>query len=110
MPPRVLGRRSFLKGAGAAVTGAMLGGAGFTASSYARIIGANDRLMVGVRLKVGGQTFEKESLAAFFVGEIAPWFVSSRTNAFWRNSSPSPMPFGSASPRAACHLRAASSR
>ncbi|MBK7259609.1 MAG: Gfo/Idh/MocA family oxidoreductase [Ignavibacteriae bacterium] len=56
-------RREFLKGAGAAVTGVMLGGAGSTASSYARIIGANDRLMVGV---VGFSDRAKDALLPAF--------------------------------------------
>jgi predicted dehydrogenase len=41
-------RRDFLKNAATSAAGLALAGAGFTAASYARIIGANDRLRVGI--------------------------------------------------------------
>jgi predicted dehydrogenase len=41
-------RRDFLKQTGKAAAGIYLGSLGFSAKSYARIVGANDRVMVGV--------------------------------------------------------------
>jgi predicted dehydrogenase len=41
-------RREFLHAAGLAVGGLLAGGAGLPARSYARILGANDRILVGV--------------------------------------------------------------
>ncbi len=41
-------RRNFLKNGGLASAGIMIGGLGFSAKSYGRIIGANDRVRVGV--------------------------------------------------------------
>lgn len=56
-------RREFLKSAGAAATGLALGTAGFTAASYAHILGANDRLRVGV---VGFSDRAKDALLPAF--------------------------------------------
>ncbi|HUQ97785.1 MAG TPA: hypothetical protein VM010_08970, partial [Chitinophagaceae bacterium] len=41
-------RRDFIKNTAKAATGVYLGTMGFSAKSYARIIGANDRVQVGV--------------------------------------------------------------
>src|SRR3954468_5870728 len=41
-------RRSFLKNSSATAAGAYIAGLGFSAKSYGRIIGANDRVRVGV--------------------------------------------------------------
>ncbi len=41
-------RRDFLKNSGLASAGLVIGGMGFSAQSYGRIIGANDRVRVGV--------------------------------------------------------------
>lgn len=41
-------RRQFIKSLGLASTGLMMGGMGMTAQSYKRIIGANDRVNVGI--------------------------------------------------------------
>src|SRR3954468_15306752 len=41
-------RRSFLKNSSATAAGAYIAGLGFSAKSYKRIIGANDRVRVGV--------------------------------------------------------------
>jgi predicted dehydrogenase len=43
-----ISRRDFLKQASIASAGLMLGGMGFSTKSYARIVGANDRIGVGV--------------------------------------------------------------
>src|ERR1700690_1000291 len=50
MTPSKSSRREFLKAAGAGLAGATLAGTALTAraSSYARIIGANDRVGVGI--------------------------------------------------------------
>ena len=57
-------RRQFLKNTSLATTGTMLGAMGFTASSYARIVGANDRVRVGV---VGFSDRFKDSLLPGFL-------------------------------------------
>ncbi len=41
-------RRSFLKSSTAASAGIMIGGLGMSAKSYGRILGANDRISVGI--------------------------------------------------------------
>src|SRR3954468_6317594 len=41
-------RRSFLKNSSATAAGAYIAGLGFSAKSYGRIIGSNDRVRVGV--------------------------------------------------------------
>ena len=56
-------RREFLKHAATSAAGLALAGAGFTAASYARIRGANDRIMVGV---VGFSDRAKDALLPSF--------------------------------------------
>jgi hypothetical protein len=58
-------RRDFIKKTGKAAAGVYLGTLGFSAKSYARILGANDRVQVGVV----GLFRPLPRLAAAFVSE-----------------------------------------
>ncbi len=59
-----ISRRDFLKQASLASAGLMLGGVGMTQKSYARIVGANERINVGV---VGYSDRFRQSLLPSFL-------------------------------------------
>lgn len=59
-----ISRRDFLKTLAAGTTGLAIGGLGFSAKSYARIMGANDRIAVGI---VGFSDRAKDALLPAFL-------------------------------------------
>ena len=59
-----ISRRDFLKTLAAGTTGLAIGGLGFSAKSYARIMGANDRISVGI---VGFSDRAKDALLPAFL-------------------------------------------